>query len=226
MEFNEVIEARSSCRGFLPDDVPDAALQQIFELAQRTASGCNAQPWQVWLVRGEATREFARRLTEHALANPGPEGWSQDVEQPRSYTGVYRDRRRANGFGLYGAMGIAREDKEARFEAAMRNFRFFDAPVVAIITSAPELGAFGMLDCGAYATNLMNAATSLGLGTVAQAAIGDYAGAIHEILGIPSDRHVVCGVAIGYRDPEAPANAFRDGRAPLEETLVRVDELP
>lgn len=225
MEFTEVIENRFSCRGFLPDEVPQEHLEEMLELAQQTANGCNAQPWQVWLVRGEAAQEFGRRLTEHARAHPSVDEWREDIPQPRVYPGVYRDRRRSNGFGLYGVMGIKREDKQARFEAMLRNFNFFGAPTVAIITTEPGLGAFGIIDCGAYVTNLMNAATNLGIDTIAQAAIGNYAEKVHEILGIPSDRHIVCGVAIGYRDPEVPANSFRDGRVPVEEVVVRVNEI-
>ena len=76
------------------------------------------------------------------------------------------------------------------------------------------------MDCGGYVANLLNAAEALGLGAIAQAAIGMYADTVRDELGIPTDRSIVCGVSFGYTDPEHPANAFRTERADVSDVVA------
>ena len=45
MSLVDAVRSRRSVRGYLPDPVPAALLQQIFELAQWAPSNCNVQPW-------------------------------------------------------------------------------------------------------------------------------------------------------------------------------------
>ena len=131
MEFTKLLGERWSCRAYLTDPVPDTEMREMFAIAQRTASWCNTQPWQVIVTAGEATRRFGAGLTAHARIHaPEP-----DLAAPEGYYGVYLDRRRECGFALYGALGIARDDREARSEQSLKNFDFFGAPHVAVITT-------------------------------------------------------------------------------------------
>jgi nitroreductase len=211
-----LLESRHSCRGFLPDPVPDATVRRLFALAQRTASWCNSQAWQVHLAGGEQTARFARELTEHARTHPP----RPDLEGPAAYEGEYLARRRASGFALYEAVGVARHDRDGRQRQMLENFRFFGAPHVAVISSPRSLGVYGAVDCGGYVATLLTAAKSLGLSTIAQAAIAMHADFVHEFLHIPEDRAVVCAVSFGYADPTHPANGFRTDRADLSATVV------
>lgn len=211
-----LLQRRASCRAFLPDPLPDATVRRMFELAQRTPSWCNVQPWQVHLVSGEAAAAFSERLMERVAS--GPE--ASDIRGPAAYEGVYRDRRRASGFALYNAVGVTRDDLDGRVRQALENFRFFGAPHVAVVSTPRALGTYGAVDCGAYVATLMLAAESLGVASVAQAAIGMYADVVHEHLGIGEDRDVVCAVSFGRADTAHPANAFRTERAELEEVVV------
>jgi nitroreductase len=95
---------------------------------------------------------------------------------------------------------------------------------VAVISSPAELGAYGVMDCGAYVANLLNLAQALGLGAIAQGAIGMYAGAVREHLGIPETRNIVCGVSIGYADLDHPANSFRTEREQIEHAVASLPE--
>jgi nitroreductase len=207
--LERILTARYSCRRFLPDPVPDADIDRMFTLAQRTASWCNSQAWQVHLVTGEHTQRFAKELTSWVtthVENP-------DIAGPASYEGVYLERRRGAGFGLYNAVGIERGDMDGRTRQMLENFRFFGAPHVAIISSPKALGTYGAVDCGAYVSTLLAAAQSLGVNTIAQAAIAMYSDFVHDFLDIPDDRDVVCAVSFGYEDPTHPANDFRTDRA-------------
>jgi len=82
-------------------------VREVFGLAQRTASWCNTQPWQVVVTRGGATRDLATGLAAHVAASPP----SSDLDLPAGYSGVYDERRRTSGFALYASLGIERHDR-------------------------------------------------------------------------------------------------------------------
>lgn len=215
--LEEVLDDRYSCRGFSSDPVPEQTIEQILRMSQRTASWCNSQAWQVDLVTGDATAEFGRALTDHVVAND----MRSDFPAPERYDGVYGERRRASGYGLYTALGIERSDGDARMRQMLENFRFFGAPHVAVITSDAGLGTYGAVDCGGYVATFLTAASSLGVATCAQAALALYSDGVREHLNIPEDRLIVCGIAFGYADAQHPANAFRTERADLTDVVRR-----
>lgn len=214
--LERLLAGRFSCRAFLPDLVPVDVIRRILELAQRTASWCNSQPWHVHLTSGEETLVFAKALT--ARATDGPE--TPDIPNPTAYEGVYLERRRGAGYGLYNAVGIARDDLDARGRQMQENFRFFGAPHVAVISTPKNLGPFGAIDCGGYVSTLMIAAQSMGIATIAQAAISRYADLVHEYFDIPVDRDIVCAISFGYGDLDHPANAFRTDRAAINQAVT------
>jgi len=219
--LEQLMAARYSCRGFRPDPVPRATIEQILGAAQKTASWCNSQPWQVVITSGEATAKF-RDVIYPAAVSGAP--MSGDFEFPREYRGVYLDRRRESGFQLYNAVGIARGDKAAAAQQALQNFNFFGAPHVAIITTDEALGVYGAVDCGGYVTSFMLAAQALGVATVPQAALAFHAGVVRKHFGLGDDRRVVCGISFGYADPDHKANSYRTGRAALGEVATFVDK--
>jgi nitroreductase len=102
----------------------------------------------------------------------------------------------------------------------LENFRLFGAPHAMIITTESDLGVYGAIDCGAYVANVMLAAQSLGIATIAQAALAGVAPFVRDHFAIPPNRKVVCGIAFGYADPDHPANAFRTTRAPLDDVIT------
>jgi len=214
-----LLDRRFSCRAYLDRAVPRDDIEQMLALAQRTASWCNTQPWEVHVTGPAATRRLGAALTAAARAgvrNP-------DLEWPAAYEGVYRDRRREAGFGLYAALGIARDDVSARTAQALLNFDFFGAPHTAIITSDTRLGTYGAVDCGGYVATLLLAAESLGIATIAQAAIASVSGVVREELGLAPDRQVVCAVSFGYADEDAAVNAFRTTRADVRDAVHWID---
>lgn len=215
-----ILEDRSSCRGFLPDEVPVETIRRLFGMAQRTASWCNSQAWHANLTSGAETAAFAKVLTERvAMGAEAP-----DIPGPAAYEGRYLERRRASGFGLYNAVGVARNDREGRAKQMLENFRFFGAPHVVVISTPKSLGIYGAVDCGGYVATLLTAAQSLGLASIAQAAIAMYADVVHEHLGIPTDRDIVCAVSFGYPDRNHPANGFRTARASIQEAVTGLRE--
>ena len=166
--LEELLNERYSVRAFLPREVPRETIEHVLATAQRTASWCNSQPWQILIASGEAKERFRKSI--YAEAASGGED-DHDFTPPREYVGVYLERRRESGFQLYNTLGIARGDKVAYARQALENYNFFGAPHVAIIHTNEPLGIYGAIDCGAYVSNFMLAAQALGLGTIPQAAL-------------------------------------------------------
>lgn len=206
---------RSSCRAFLDRAVPRPVIERMLRMAQRSPSWCNTQPWQLVVTDGEATAALRAALAQH-LSDP----IAPDLPFPDEYIGVYDQRRKACGWSLYESIGIARGDREASARQARRNFEFFDAPHVAILTTARSLGVYGAVDCGVYLGTLLIAAESLGLAAVPQAALAAYSPFLHQYFDLPADRQVICAVSLGYADPDAAANRFRTERAPIDEVVT------
>jgi len=211
---------RYSCRAYKPDAVPREIIDRILAAAQRTASWCNSQPWQVTITSGEATRKFRDALYPVAASGTPSTG---DFEFPREYRGVYLDRRRESGFQLYNTLGIARGDKAAYAEQALQNFNFFGAPHVAIISSDEALGVYGAVDCGGYVNNFMLAAQALGVATVPQAALAFHSAVVRKHFGMADDRRVVCGISFGYADDGHKVNSYRTSRAQLGDVATFVE---
>lgn len=213
--FARLQEARHSCRAFRPDPVPEADVTRMVTAAQGVASWCNSQAWQLIVTRPETTERLRTRLWEAAAGGMH----APDVPFPVQYEGAYQARRRECGMQLYDAVGIAREDRTARGAQMLENFRFFGAPHVALVTSPAALGGWGMLDCGGFIAAFMTAATSLGIASIAQAAVSTVAPALREELDIPDERLILCGISFGYADERASINQFRTSRASPEEVI-------
>jgi nitroreductase len=210
--FAHLIATRSSCRSFRPEPVARNTQEQMLALAQRTASWCNSQPWQVHITEAQATD----RLREVLLEPKRPDEAGPDFPWPAEYAGIYKERRRECAMALYDSVGVARGDREASAQQARENFRLFGAPHVAMITTPAALGIYGAVDCGGYVANFLLAAASLGVTTIPQAALASRPQRVRDFFGLPADRLVVCGISFGYPERDHPANNFRTTRAPVD----------
>ncbi|HEX6389741.1 MAG TPA: nitroreductase family protein, partial [Solirubrobacteraceae bacterium] len=168
-------------------------------------------------TEGQGTRRLSEAATAFAAANPP----TPDVPFPDRYTGVFLERRRECAWQLYECVGVEKGDRAASAVEAMRNYTFFGAPHVAIITTEQDLGTYGAVDCGVYVGCFLLAAQSLGLATIPQAALGAVAPAIRELYELPPERQVLMGISFGYPDTAHPANGFRTRRADLSDVVTR-----
>lgn len=213
-----LVRDRHSCRAFLPAPVPRATIDAMLAIAQGSASWCNSQPWQAIVTEGTATDRFRAALHAHATSTD----WAQeapDLAFPERYVGLYKERQRETGWALYQSVGVAFGDRAASARQMQENFRLFGAPHVMIVTTEADLGVYGAIDCGAYVTHVMLAAQSLGIATIAQAALAGVSGFVRAHFAIPPERRIVCGISFGYADTAHPANGFRTTRAPLDEVV-------
>jgi nitroreductase len=219
--LEDLLNERYSCRAFRPDPVPRPTIDRILTVAQRTASWCNSQPWQIMIASGEAKERFRKEIYAEAATGAAEDN---DFAFPREYRGIYLARRRESGFQLYNTLGIPRGDKAAYAKQALENYNFFGAPHVAIIHTDEALGIYGAIDCGAYVGNFMLAAQALGLGSIAQAALARRSGLIRRHFKLGNDRRVVCGISFGFPETDHKINSYRTSRASLAEAIAFVDE--
>lgn len=208
---------RFSCRGFQQTPVPRETLEAILTIAQLSASWCNSQAWEVIVTSGEGTEKFRQALLSNVEASGA--GLETDFGRPSAYVGRYLERRRETGWQLYEAVGVTHGDREASGRQTMQNFHLFGAPHAMIVTSNRDLGVYGAIDCGGYVAGLMLAAKSLGVDTIAQAAIAMQSPCVRSHFAIPEDRMIVCGLSVGYCDPSHPANQFRTRRDSIDEVV-------
>ncbi len=218
--LSRLVARRFTCRAYLPHAVERGTIEGIVSVAQRTASWCNVQPWQLLITSNDATERFREALSRHAAESSAIDS---DFPFPEEYRGIHLERRREAGFQLYNALGIARGDKAAYARQSMENFRFFGAPHVAIVTTPAELGSYGAIDCGGYIGLFLLAAQAYGIATTPQAALARHCGFIRSHFGIGADRRIVCGIAFGYADHEHPANSYRTSRADTSEAVTWLD---
>ncbi|MCQ3998916.1 nitroreductase [Aeromicrobium sp. 636] len=208
--LDRLLAARFSCRGFRPDEIPEDDIRAVLRSASRTPSWCNVQPWHVDIVSGDALERLRRDLAVDASLG-------SDYPFPPGYEGVHAERRREVGWQLYEAVGVEKGDRAASMREMLRNFEFFDAPHVAVVSAPAPLGVYAAIDCGLFVQSFLLAAQARGIATVAQAALAQKSDFLRERLNLPQDRSIVCGISFGYADPDHPANSFRAGRAQVHE---------
>jgi nitroreductase len=213
------ITSRTSVRAFLPTPIPRQTIETILDIAARAPSGTNMQPWRGHVLVGAAREELCNAVC--AAFDAGGEGHVREKKYyPDEFFEPYLSRRRKVGFGLYGLLGIGRGDTAAMKAQHRRNFRFFDAPVGMIFTIHRKLETGSWLDYGMFLQNIITAARARGIDSCAQAAWSQYHKVIRQVLDLPQDDVVVCGMALGYADPNAPVNRLQTERAPAREFMT------
>jgi len=216
MSLAEALRQRRSVRGYRPDPVPQAVLDEVFGLAQLAPSNCNIQPWKVFVASGAMRDELRSRMVAHVTRGDPVQ---PDFEHLPNFEGVYRKRQVDCAVELYNNMGIARDDREGRARASLRNFELFDAPHVAFIGMERQFGVTVALDVGMYIQTLMLVMTSFGIGSCAQGSMRYYPQDVRDLFGEPDSTAILCGISFGYEDESVAANRTRVGREPLGESV-------
>ncbi|MEY2678675.1 MAG: hypothetical protein RLZ00_1367 [Pseudomonadota bacterium] len=219
---DHAITSRMSARGFTQQAVSRELITEILQVASRAPSGTNTQPWKVYVLQG-ATRDalVEKVCAAHEAIRTNPELAKQYTEQydyyPAQWVSPYIDRRRENGWSLYGLLGIGKADKDRMHEQHQRNFKFFDAPVGFMFTIDRVMGRGSLLDYGMFIQNIMVAARARGLHTCPQAAWNGFHSIILPHIGAGEEEMMVCGMALGYADESDKVNTLVTPRVPVSE---------
>lgn len=215
MELKEAINGRRSIRGYLDRPVSKETLENVLRLAQRAVSALNSQPWQFAVITGDVKDRIAADNIARFHENAEPDYVDPPLE------GEYRRRRIGIAKQLFAAMDIAREDRPKRDWWSERGFRFFDAPAAILVYMDRELDETKCrFDLGAVTQLITIAAEEYGLGTCVENQAIMYQSGIRKYLDLPENARLAAGIAIGYPDPDFPANNVVSERVPLE-TVTR-----
>jgi nitroreductase len=216
--IDRAITSRRSIRAFLPTPIARADIEAILDVARRAPSGSNTQPWRVYVLTGESKARLSEAIAD---AYDHPEVDTLHREEypyyPRTWVDPYQSRRRKVGWDLYGLLGIGRAEKSRMHAQHARNFRFFDAPVGLIFTIDRVMEQGSWLDYGMFLEAVMVAARGRWLDTCPQAAFTQFHRIIAQHLALADEEMVVCGMSLGYADPNAAENALVTERAPVAE---------
>jgi nitroreductase len=211
MNVSDAVAARRSIRSFLDTPVSDDLLRELLTSAARAPSGGNVQPWQIRVINGARMQEFLQHLAnQEARENPAYEIYPKELPAP------YRDSRFKVGEDMYGLLGIPREDKPARFAHLARNFEFFGAPTAFFCLIEKFMGPPQWSDLGMFLQTFMLLAQEAGIDTCAQEAWATRPNSVTSFLQTHDSLMLFCGMAIGYRDPNAAVNTLVSDRMPLE----------
>lgn len=222
------ITSRMSARAFTAQQVPKADIAAILEVAARAPSGTNCQPWRVYVLTGASRDSLVQKTcAAHDAMRADPAVAAQYTEEydyyPQKWVSPYIDRRRENGWGLYGLLGIGKADKDKMHAQHQRNFRFFDAPVGLMFTVDRVMGRGSLMDLGCFMQNIMVAARGRGMHTCPQAAWNGFHSIVLPHIGAGPDEMLACGMSLGFADPADTVNTFHTPRVPVQEFTQWLD---
>lgn len=215
MNVSEAVLSRRSIRQFLNKPVDLDTLRRVMDKARFAPSGCNFQPWEASILTGEPLRTLQEKMLAAAPQDPPEYDWSAP-----NCSEKYKARLHQIGASMYAAMGIERDDAQAREAFTHSNFVSFGAPALLLCYFPRFMGPPQWSDVGMWLQTIMLLLREEGLDSCPQEFLWMHARLIKEHLGVSDETHIFfCGVAIGYRDADAPVNNFDRGRIPLEEQV-------
>jgi nitroreductase len=211
----EAIRKRHSTRAFLDREVDYHIIRRILDTARFAPSGVNMQPWKVAIVTGTTRKILEQRMLEEFVR--GNHGKMDYDYYPGKFFSPYKERRREVAKIIYQALRIGMDEEGKRRDQWARNYSAFGAPVMLFFFMDPGLGTGSFLDYGTFIQNIMLLAIEEGLATCPQGALGEYPQIVKQTLGYPEDSILLSGMALGYEDPDHPANRIRIPRCEVED---------
>ena len=214
LDLDQAIRERHSTRMFLPQPVPRELVEETLALAVCAPSNSNIQPWHMVFASGAPRDRLVAALLDEAQRRP-----PNIPPLPESF----QHYRIELGAQVYGSMGIAIEDTARHAAAVLRNWEFFRAPLAGIVCMHRDLGPADALSVGMFLQTLLLALTERGLGTCVEVSIAGYPEIVRAQLAIPAELSILCGLAVGYPDPDFPANRLHIGREAIGKNVVFLD---
>lgn len=220
VSVSDALEARFTCRAFLPDPVPEAAVRDILSRAIRAPSGGNLQPQHLWVLAGDDLRRLIDTVSAKIASGEIADGPMEYELFPQGLKEPYLSRRIGIGAQMYGALDVAREDHRSRGDWFAKNMAFFGAPAGIFVAIDRQMNHPQWSDLGMYIMAIMLLAVERGLQASALEAWALFPRTVAAHLNMPPELMLFCGIALGVPDMTHPVNQFRANRAPLDEFAV------
>lgn len=217
MELQEAVQKRRSIRHFLDKPVPEEDVNKIISDAIWAPSWGNSQPWEIIAATGSPLDQFKKENQETIMKGEPP---NPDLKFPGEWPEKIQERLNGIEKSLFDSLSIDREDMEGSLNYYGNMFSLFDAPVFLVLTVDRKLSLeYALLDIGSILQNICLLAHDRGLGTCLLAASISYPEISRKLFSIPDTKNIVCGIALGWPDSEAPENNFERSREGVNEFL-------
>jgi nitroreductase len=238
-QWRSFVQSRRTTRDFLPTPIPQDLIDELLTDGMAAPSWSNTRPYMIAVAQGETrdriSSEFLSRwdaaqkaldkglwgkikllITRYGLPD-------SDYKVFRPYPKELVPRQQKVGADLYGALGIARDDKKARRDQWGRNYEFFGAPVSLFVFAHSGLGEYAVSDASLFAQNLMLSAHAHGLGTCAQGASALWAKPVRDEFNVPKKYKLLYGIALGYPSDHS-VNSFQAERIDIENIKLKPND--
>ena len=238
-QWEAFVQSRRTTRDFLSTPIDQDLIDQLLRDGMAAPSWSNTRPYLIGIAQGESrdriSAEFLSRweaaqkaldkgiwgkikllITRYGLPD-------SDYKVFRPYPKELVPRQQKVGADLYGALGIAREDKQARRDQWGRNYDFFGAPVSLFVFAHSGLGEYAVSDASLFAQNLMLSAHARGLGTCAQGASALWAKPVRDEFNVPNKYKLLYGIALGYPSDHS-VNSFQAERIDIENIKLQPND--
>ncbi|MCL6233189.1 nitroreductase [Acinetobacter sp. ANC 5579] len=225
---DQVINSRHSVRAFKTTPIETQTIKDILTVSSRAPSGNNIQPWKVYVVTGQKREALIQKVCAaqtEIFTHPEKADLYQESFKyyPIKWTSPFIERRRENGWGLYGLLGIQKGEQDKMQQQLLRNYQLFDAPVGLFFTANTILETGSKMDIAMMIQNVMIAAKARGIDSCPQAAWNPFHQVVAEVLDIPDDEELVCAISLGYADESEVVNQLQTPRVPVEEFAIFYD---
>lgn len=212
MDVIEAILARHSVRDFSSKSVDKATVMKILEVATRSPSGGNSQPWEVFVASG-ATMERIRkayqdRAKEGAPGKPG-ERPSMPMYYQERMTVIRRERLQL--------LGLDPDDPASGKVFTEWGARLFGAPVLIVVCMDKTMPA--NMDIGLFVQTVCLAAQGHGVDSMIAGMLIAHQDVLRRELEIPDDLNIIIGIGLGYPDPDSIINTYHSPRRPVKEVV-------
>jgi len=213
MDAIEAILARHSVRDFSSKLVAKDTVMKILEVATRSPSGSNGQPWEVFVAAGDTLEKIRKRYQEYPASGPAspprPGGTPRPAFIIERMTTIRNERLKL--------LGLDPSDPASGNIFQEWGRRLFGVPVLIVICMDKALSS--NLDIGLFIQTICISAQGHGIDSFIAGAFVSHQDVLREELEIPENLNIITGVGLGYANPDNIINTYRSPRRPIAEVV-------
>jgi len=217
MDAIEAILARHSVRDFASKPVAKETVMKILEVATRSPSGSNGQPWEVFVASGATIERIRKMYQERPLGGAGGPTSPGGPGGPAPRPDYILERMRTIRNERLKLLGLDPADPASGNIFLEWGRRLFGAPVLVVVCMDKALSS--NLDIGLFIQTICIAAQGYGVDSFIAGAFVSQRDILHQELGIPESLNIVTGIGLGYANPNSIINTYRSPRRPIQEVV-------